>query len=59
MQQNIKMTVTDLMGRTVIHEKRQVAGQTELDVSKLPAGAYVLQVESQQHQVTTRFIVSP
>lgn len=59
MQQHIKMTVTDMMGRRVIHEKRQVSGQTELDVSKLPAGAYVLQVESQRHQVTTRFIVSP
>ena len=58
-RQNVEMTVTDITGRTLIREKRQVSGKTELDVSKLPAGAYVLQVQSQQQQVTTRFIVSP
>lgn len=57
--QNIQMTVTDIAGRAVIREKRQVNGKTELDVSTLPAGAYVLQIESQQRQVTTRFIINP
>ncbi len=58
-RQNAKMTVTDMTGRTLIREKRQMSGKTELDVSKLPAGTYVLQVESQQQQVTTRFVVNP
>lgn len=58
-RQNVQMTVTDISGRALIREKRQVDGRTELDVSKLPAGAYVLQVESGQQQVTTRFIVNP
>lgn len=58
-QQNVQMTITDMTGRALIREKRQVNGKTELDVSKLPPGAYVLQVESQQQQVTTRFIVNP
>lgn len=58
-QQNTQMTVTDMTGCTFIREKRQVNGKTELDVSQLPAGTYVLQVESQQQQVTTRFVVNP
>ena len=58
-RQNTQMTVTDMTGRTFIREKRQVIGKTELDVSKLPAGTYVLQVESQQQQITTRFVVNP
>ena len=57
MQQNVQMTVADIAGRAVIRENRKINGRTELDVSKLPAGTYLLQVESQQHQVTTRFIV--
>ncbi|SDE29535.1 Por secretion system C-terminal sorting domain-containing protein [Dyadobacter soli] len=58
-QQNVQMTVTDMTGRALIREVRRVNGKTELDVSKLPAGAYLLQVESQKQQVTTRFIVNP
>ena len=57
MQHNVQMTVTDITGRALIREKRRMHGKTELDVSKLPAGTYLLQVESQQHQFTTRFIV--
>jgi hypothetical protein len=58
-QQNVQMTVTDITGRALIREKRAVNGKTELDVSRLPAGAYMLRVETQQQQTTTRFIVSP
>ena len=55
----IQMTVTDMTGRAFIREKRMVNGKTELDVSLLPAGAYLLQVESQQQRATTRFLVNP
>ncbi|NIJ53581.1 T9SS type A sorting domain-containing protein [Dyadobacter arcticus] len=59
-QESVEISVTDILGRQLIKEtKKAVNGKTELDVSSLGGGIYMLKIESQSQLMTTKFLVNP
>jgi hypothetical protein len=58
--QQVEISVTDISGRVLIKQGKILTnGKTELDVSSLRSGIYILKAESQSQQITTKFLVNP
>jgi hypothetical protein len=58
--QQVEISVSDISGRVLIKQGKILTnGKTELDVSSLRSGIYILKAESQSQQITTKFLVNP
>ncbi len=53
----VAITVTDLLGRTVLQHPTLSVKQTELDITVLRPGTYFLQVSDGQHTTARMFVV--
>jgi hypothetical protein len=51
-----KATITDLTGKTVLNQTFKAAGQNQLNVAKLPAGIYLLNLETEKGNVVKKFV---
>ncbi len=59
-QQAVVISVLDIAGKLLIKEERKAKdGKTELDISTLKSGIYMLKVESQSLHLATKFLVNP
>jgi len=50
------LTVIDMNGRTMSSETQLSTSQMNVDVSKLPAGQYFLQISNDKYLVGKRFV---
>jgi glucose/arabinose dehydrogenase len=58
--ESVVISVTDISGRLVIRQTQMVVDRkTEIDVSGLRSGIYMLKSESGFRQLTTKFLVNP
>ncbi|MCE6988130.1 T9SS type A sorting domain-containing protein [Dyadobacter sp. CY323] len=59
-QNAAEIQVLDISGRLLIKQSQKlIDGQTQLDISSLRSGIYMLKVATQSQQLTTRFLVNP
>ena len=52
------LNISDIKGVSLIRRKQQATSRVTVDISKLPAGQYILQVQSGIHNYSKQFIVA-
>jgi choice-of-anchor B domain-containing protein len=54
----VNITVTNILGETVLSEERTLFGREKLDVSTLPNGAYMVNLKTEKGSLTKKIIVN-
>lgn len=52
------LNISDIKGVSLIRRKQQAVSRVTVDISKLPAGQYILQVQSGIHYYSKQFIIA-
>lgn len=55
---DVDITISNMLGQTVLNEKREIFGKQKVDVSELPNGAYIVNLKTLKGSLTKKIIIN-